>query len=57
MKKLSDLIDEYPYLFFWVLPVAILGFFFRPAWYALGMVFGIALLAGIVHAVQAMFKN
>jgi hypothetical protein len=55
MKK--NLLDEYPFLFYWILPVAVLGFFYRPAWYGLAMVVGIGLVAGIVHLIQVAFKK
>lgn len=55
MKK--NLLDEYSFLFYWVLPVTILGFFYHPAWYGLAMVAGIGLAAGIVYLIQSAFKK
>jgi hypothetical protein len=45
--ELKKLVDKMPYLFYWVLPVAILGFFFRPLWYGLALVVGMSILAGL----------
>lgn len=57
MRRIKDLIDRAPYLFFWVIPIAVLGYFVNEAWVALGMVVGTAILAGLVHGISSLRKK